>query len=423
VICQPYDRVRYGLQDRYYDLSPYNAVRITKGKALSGDLPEHPVGPNAYTRARETYDRWLAEGVLVQETAPALYVYHQTFTLDGVSRTRQAFVAALELTKFPQGIVLPHERTDAGPKLDRLRLLRALEVNVGLIFLLYPDPGNRISEMLDTATAGRAPDVSAAELLESDVRQELWVVTDPEAIRAVQAEMAPKRNLIIADGHHRYETALNYRDEMRARHREAAPDAAFNYRMVGMVSMDDPGLVILPTHREIYDRPGFSRSDVLAQAEDAFDIHSATGLAECLAQMRALRSKHAFGLYADGAYSVLVLKDPAYIAQRMSDSHSHTWKSLDVSVLHRMLLEDIVGLSGVATEDETHLRYHRDPTLAIQNVDAGVGDFVFLLNPTRVAQVKACAAEGVKMPQKSTDFYPKMVTGLTMMPVRTQEGI
>jgi uncharacterized protein (DUF1015 family) len=213
VVSQPYDRVRYGLQDKYYDLHPYNIVRITKGREFEDDTPER----NVYTRARDFYQTWLDAGYLLRDTAPSLYVYHQTFTLpDGSERTRKAFIAALELVEFEEGIVLPHERTLSGPKADRLNLLRATETNFGLIFMLYPDPENQINTLFDAAIAGSLPDADVQELFEKDVRQQMWAIADPELIAQVVAEMAPKQGLIIADGHHRYETALNYRAEMQA---------------------------------------------------------------------------------------------------------------------------------------------------------------------------------------------------------------
>jgi len=240
VISQPYDRVRHGLQEKYYDLSPYNIVRIIKGKERPGDGK----GSNVYTRARDTYQSWLGEGILIREDVPALYVLHQTFTLpDGSTKTRQGLIAALELSRFDEGVVLPHERTLSGPKVDRLNLMRATAANFGHIFMLYP--GDRINELLGAAVEGQ-PGFELHELFEHDVTQRFWAVTDPDVVAAVVEEMAPRRNLIIADGHHRYETALNYRDEMRAAHPDAPANAGFNYRMVTLVSMEDPGLVILP---------------------------------------------------------------------------------------------------------------------------------------------------------------------------------
>lgn len=423
VLSQPYDRIRYGLQERYYDLHPYNVVRITQGRALPGDRTDRLDGPNVYTRARAYYELWRAEEVLVREARPALYVYHQTFDLDGTQRTRKGFVAAFALSPFEDGIVLPHERTHAEPKADRLRLLRTLQVNVGQIFLLYPDAGNRIAAVLDAAIGGRAPAIDASEMYEEQVRQQLWCVHDPDVIDTVASEIAPARNLIIADGHHRYETALAYRDEMRERHPDIPPEAALNYRMATFVSMDDPGLVILPTHREVFDLPQPRASDILSRAEPAFRVFPALNLEDCLAAMQAHARDHAMGFYAQGRYHVLVLRDSVPIDHWIPEPRSPAWKNLDVTLAHRLFLEQVVGLPAEAAETQANLRYHRDPTLAIENVDAGRGSFVLLLNPTRIDQVRACAESGERMPQKSTDFYPKLVSGLTMMPVSEDERI
>lgn len=427
VVSQPYDRVRYGLQEKYYDQNPYNIVRIVKGKELPTDVPDRRQGPNVYARAKAYCDLWCAEGILRREEKPAFYAYHQTFTVGGQTMTRKGFVAAFELSPFDEGVVLPHERTHAGPKVDRLRLLRSTEVNWGQIFMLYPDPQHEINALLEAAIAGREPDVDVVEMFEKDVRQQMWVVTDEAMIRAVRQKMGPKKNLIIADGHHRYETALNYRDEMRRQNPDAPADAAFNYRMVTLVSMDDPGLVILPTHREIFDYPQVTGADVLERTRLYFEVLPVADMAACLAEMKANEAEHAFGLYAASAvgshYHVLVLKSPDLIAQLIATDRSLAWKSLDVSILHQILLEQVVGLSAEAIERQVNIRYHRDPGLPVENVNQGKGDLVFFLNPTRMTQVKECAEQGEKMPQKSTDFYPKVVTGLTMMSVRAEERI
>ena len=420
VVSQPYDRVRYGLQDKYYALSDHNVVRLTKGKEQPGDDEAN----NVYTRAGDFYQRWLEEGVLIREEQPALYVYHQTFaTPDGEIRTRKAFIGALELTTFGEGVVLPHERTHAGPKVDRLNLLRATAVTFGLIFMVYPDPENRVNALLDAAIAGRPPDVDVVELFEKDVRQQLWAVTDPEVIAAVQAEMAPKHSLIIADGHHRYETAINYRDEMRAQHPDAPADAAFNYRMVTLVSMDDPGLTILPTHREIYGYEGMTPDEILLQAAEYFTVTPLAGKEACFAAMAAHAAEHAIGFYAGGPFYLLVLKDKTLLEQLIPEERALAWKSLDVSILHRILLEQVVGIPAEAIDAAENVRYHRDPDLPIAAVQAGEANFVFFLNPTRMVQVKTCTELGEKMPQKSTDFYPKAISGLVMCPVGAGERL
>ena len=416
VVSQPYDRIGPDLQQRYYGLSPHNVVRIVQGQALTGDLPDRPDGPSVYTRARATYDLWQASGVLTRDPRPALYVYHQIFSVDGTVHTRKAFVAALLLTPFEQGVVLPHERTLAAPKEDRLRLMRAMAVNPELVFVLYPDPANRVVSLLDSAIAGRAADATATELLESDVRQQLWAVTDRAVIRAVQEEMAPKVGLVIADGHHRYETALRYSCEMHATYPGAPADATFSYGMVSLVSMDDPGLVILPTHREVFDCPT-APAQVLAEVATDFQVTPTADLDACLAQMKAYEGRHAFGFYADHRFWVLALKHPDRVDSLIAIDRSPAWKSLDVTILHEIVLQSIVGLSQQAQEAQTNLRYHRDAAVAVAQVNSGQGNYAFLLNPTRVTQVRACAERGERMPQKSTDFYPKMITGLTMLPM------
>ena len=423
VVSQPYDRVRYGLQEKYYDLHPYNIVRLIKGQELPTDAPDHPAGPNVYTRARAYYDLWRSKDVLIREEKPALYVYHQTFAIDGQRMTRKGFICAFELSPFDAGVVLPHERTHAGPKVDRLRLLRATELNLGQIFMLYPDPQNSVSARLDQAIAGQTPALDVVEMFEKDVRQQVWVITDPQTIRAVQDELAARRNLIIADGHHRYETALNHQAEMRRQHPDAPAGAAFNYRMVTMVGMQDPGLVILPTHRELFDYPHVSGDQVIERARQHFDVTPAADLRACLSMIKQNRKQHAFGLYAKNGYHMLTLKNPAMLEQLIAGEHRPAWKSLDVSILHKIVLEQIVGLDAQEIERQNHIRYHRDPSLPVENVDAGRGNMVFFLNPTQMSQVQACAEQGEKMPQKSTDFYPKVITGLTMMPVAADDLI
>jgi uncharacterized protein (DUF1015 family) len=416
VISQPYDRVRHGLQDKYYDQSPYTIVRIIKGKEKPGDNEEN----NVYTRARDYYQSWLREGILMRESVPAFYVLHQTVTLpDGSKRTRKGLVAALELARFDKGIVLPHERTHSGPKVDRLNLLRATEVNFGHIFMLYP--GNRINELLGAAIEGK-PGFELRELFEHDVLQQFWTVTEPKVIAAVIEEMAPKRNLIIADGHHRYETALNYRDEMRTKHAGAPQNAGFNYCMVTLVSMDDPGLVILPTHRLIFSYSQMTRASVREKATEYFDVVSLAdraALDAALAQADPLHPR--FGLY-DGTYATLTLRDPAVLEQLLP-GRSHDWRLLDVSVLHELFIERVLGIDKAMVERKENLEYLRDLQMGYDAVDRGEAQFLMVMNATRMGQVRACTQAGEKMPQKSTDFFPKVIGGLVALRVGAEERL
>lgn len=416
VVSQPYDRIDAELQGRYYDLSPYNIVRIVQGRPQPGDQPANPAGPNTYTRARSHYRQWLAEGVLMREDRPAFYACEQTFSVGGQSYTRLGLIAAIELTDFTEGVILPHERTHKGPKEDRLRLLSTLQAHTEQIFMLYPDPENQVNALLRRAIGDRAPAIDVHEIHESDVRQRLWTVTNPATLDAIQAHMAPLRHLIIADGHHRYETSLTYRRQQRAAHPDAPPNAAFNYVAATLVSMDDPGLIILPTHREIYHFDGPAPADILARARDAFTVEPAADLSRCLAAINAHPSGYAFGFYGGTAsgFHVLTLKD----ARRAGECGT-----LAVSILHRLLIEEIAGVPHQGIEDKTMIRYHRSAQAAVDSVDRGDGSLVFFLSPTRMDNIKACAARGETMPQKSTDFYPKVISGLTMLPVPPDETL
>ena len=419
VVSQPYDRVRYGLQDQYYDRHRYNVVRIIKGREHADDTPTD----NVYTRARDYFHTWLDAGYMLRDPAPAFYVYHQTFTLpDGTELTRRAFVAALELVEFAEGIVLPHERTLSGPKADRLNLLRATDTNFGQIFMLYPDAENRINALFGAAITGREPDADVREMFEQDVRQQLWVVTDPEVIAQVMAEMAPKRGLIIADGHHRYETALNYRAEMRERFPDAPANAGFNFRMVTLVSLDDPGLTILPTHRLMHSYATKTSAQILADAAEYFEMIPMADRANLDASLlEGTASDRRIGLY-NGSYYLLQLKGPEVMA-RIAPDRVEEWRMLDVTILHELLIERVMGISREQVESKENIDYYRDLDQAISNVDAGEAQCVFIMSPTRMSEVKACSDKGAKMPQKSTDFYPKVITGLTAMPVGETERI
>jgi len=425
VVSQPYDRIDEDLQAQYYELSPYNIVRIIQGRSLPDDILDRPGGPNVYSRARAVYQEWLDEGILIREERPAYYAYEQTFSVDGTTYTRLGLIAALELVDFDQGVILPHERTHAGPKEDRLRLLTTLEANTEQIFVLYPDPDNAINNLVRGAISGRDPDIDTVEIFESDVRQRVWAIGDPQVVRAIEAEMAPKRGLIIADGHHRYSTALTYRSQQRAAYPNAPADAAFNFVPATLVSMNDPGLVILPTHREIHSFGGATPDAILSRAAEHFTVQPAPDLAATLQAVNAHPSGHAFGFYGGPptGFHILTLKDSVSIPDLIPGDQSDAWKRLSVSILHRILLAQVAGVPDSGIDDKTMIRYHRDPREAVANVDQGRGEFVFFVSPTRMEQIITIAGHGEVMPQKSTDFYPKVISGIVMLPVAPVERL
>ena len=413
VISQPYDRVRYGLQDEYYNLSDYNIVRIIKGKEFESDNAEN----NVYTRAKDFLNTWLEEGILIQEEEPALYVYHQSFHLpNGSEVTRKAFITAFELAEFDEGIVLPHERTHAGPKVDRLNLTRATETYFGNIFMLYPDPQNKVDALLAKAI-DRDPDIQTKELHEKDVLHKVWVVTEQKIIDAVVDEMAPKRNLIIADGHHRYETALTYREEMREKNPDAPATAWFNYRMTAMVSMSNPGLTILPTHRLIFGYDKKTSEEVLKAAEKYFTVEKVADRAALEGKMsQSVGEVGRIGLVTSEGCHFLTLNNTS-IMEELAPQRDTSWRKLDVSILHKLLLEHIMEISAEKIDAKEGIQYLREPDMGYNKVNEENTAFLFILNATPIEQVTACTDAGEKMPQKSTDFYPKIITGFAMLPV------
>jgi uncharacterized protein (DUF1015 family) len=359
---------------------------------------------------------------LQYEEKPALYVYHQEFILNGVAVVRKALIGALELARFEEGIVLPHEKTHDGPKMDRLNLTRATEAYYGNIFILYPDTENKIDSILDAAIQ-RDPDVDVRELFEKDVRQKLWVVTDEDVLAAVQAEMAPKNGLIIADGHHRYETAITYRDEQREKYPDAPADAAFNYLLVALVSMSNPGLTILPTHRLIFDYNQMSASEVLVKAAEYFKIEEVADRTALESKMDAsVGETGRFGMATKSGVYALELKSAA-VMEKLAPSRTQSWQTLDASILHKLLLEHIMGISEETIDAKKGVEYLREPDLGYERVAAEDTAFLFIVNATRMEQITACTADGEKMPQKSTDFYPKVVTGLAVLDVSADKTI
>jgi uncharacterized protein (DUF1015 family) len=418
VVSQPHDRMQHGLQDKYYELSPYNIVRIIKGKEERSD---NGSVENVYTRARDAYQSWLQEGILKRDESPAFYVLQQTFSMpDGSVKTRLALIAALELTFFEEGIVLPHERTLAKSMAGRLNLVRAAAVNFGCVFMLYP--GGGINEILAPAVE-KSPPLELRELHEKEVLQRFWPVTDPDVITTVIEKMVPRRHLIIADGHHRYETALTYRGEMRSKYLQAPASAAFNYRLVALVSMDDPGLVILPTHRLIHAHTGITSAEALARAKAYFEVkllESPEALEAALAAGRDA-ARPSLGLY-DGTSALLTLRDPEVMVHLLPH-HTPDWRTLDIAVVHELFIERVLGIDKRAIAHDSAVEFLRDPQMGYDAVNRGEANFFLVMNPTRIEQVRACTAAGERMPQKSTDFYPKMISGLVALPVDAEETL
>ncbi|MBI5366564.1 MAG: DUF1015 domain-containing protein [Planctomycetes bacterium] len=417
VVTQPYDKIDAALQEQYYERSPYNVVRITRGKDEPGDTD----AANKYTRAGATLAAWLRDGVLVRDERPAIYAYTQGFTgADGVARTRKGFVALGVLTGSG---VHAHEQTLLAPKADRLALMRAAGgVTCGHIFMLYNDPRMEVNRILDGAI-GRPPDAEAVD--DYGETHKLWKIAEPATIARLQQEMEAKE-VIIADGHHRYEVALAFRDEMRARGLAYDGTETPEARMMTFVAFEDPGLVVLPTHRLIKDLPDFSAANLLTGLRRTFEVAEypfPTPAAERRARTEFLRdlkvgerAGHRIGMAIAGAdrHYLLSLKDASALDRPMPGDPSPEWRRLDVSILHSLILAPLLGITPEKVEREENLTYRRHADDAIECVSAGEAQAAFLLNPTKLEEVRTLSLKGERMPQKSTDFYPKLLSGLVI---------
>lgn len=410
VVAQPYDKIDGRLRELYYQRHPYNIARIIKGKTFPDDTPDN----NQYTRARQYLYDWLSRGILKQNRVPSYYVYDEIYRLpSGEERIRRGFIALAELEEFGGGII-PHERTLAGPKADRLKLMRATGAQFGQIFMLYSDPENTINRLLDQATTNPPVYDFEDDSEGQPVRHRLWILTRPDVIEEVARRMADK-SLFIADGHHRYETALNYRNEMRDEGRECREGSEnYNNRMMTFVNFEDAGLTILPTHRVIHSLDKLDWNSLSSRLEENFIPEEIDSLDNLLARTEAGKKEHVFGLYGKGKYFLLTLKPDRKPEAVVPGEFSPAWKNLDVSILQTLILDSILGIGAEKLEAHSNVRYYRLAREAVEEVNSGKAQMIFFLNPTRAGQVKKVAAKGGKMPPKSTDFFPKILTGLVI---------
>ena len=328
---------------------------------------------------------------------------------------RRGYVAACELAEFDEGVVLPHERTLSKPKADRLNLMRTCRANFEQIFLLYPDEKGEVDALFAPFTA-EDPDIHAKD--DYGVIHRVWTVEDPKVTARVRALMKDKA-LVIADGHHRYETSLTLRNEMRAKHPDFTGSEAFNFRMMTLVNLFDEGLVVLPTHRLIFDLENFKTEEFLSKAKQYFHVIKVPR-DELAHELGQKKDGHAFGLYDGRETYLLSLRREESVA-RFTPDRSDEYRRLDVTILHSMIVESLLGIAKERIED--HVRYEREPDRAFERVSSGEFQLAFLMNPTRPDQVKAVAELGERMPQKSTDFYPKLVSGLVLFDIAEGETI
>jgi uncharacterized protein (DUF1015 family) len=415
VVTQPYDKITPEMQERYYAASPHNLVRIILGKREAADRP----GDNTYTRAAAYFQDWRRQGVFLQEAKPSIYSYVQHFTVPGGSTEleRRGFIALGQLEDYDNGVVFRHEQTLAKPKADRLDLLRATRAHFGQLFMLYSDPAGEIDDLLAATTT--APEIETRD--EYGVRHRVSPISDPDVIDLVRGKMRDKK-LIIADGHHRYETALNYRNERNST-AETAPgpvslSAVPPYEMVMMtfINMDSPGLLILPTHRVVHGLTAFSAEELRQRAGQYFSVEEVDPSVDAARASGILREAGRAGttLMAVTADRVFLLDTPKSVGSNFFSGFSIRQQSLDVVQLHKCLLEGVLGISEEAIRNQQNISYVRDASEAMTRVRSGEANVAFLMNPVRMRQVRDIAFAGEVLPQKSTDFYPKLLSGLTI---------
>jgi uncharacterized protein (DUF1015 family) len=437
VLTQPYDKITPEMQERYYAASPYNLIAIEKGRPAPGDTPED----NVYTRAAARLEEWIGAKILVQDQAPSIYVYAQDYLVPGTQtrRTRIGLIALGRVEDYSAGVVFPHERTLSAPKADRIELLRHTLAQTGQLFMLYDDKSRQIETLIEDIARRNTPIEMRDEF---DVTHRLWPVSDADTIRRIETAMAQQK-LVIADGHHRYETALNFRNQNREKAigkdeksetNSSTPFAwdkyaAYEFAMMTFINTHSKGLTILPTHRLVRNLDGFDFERFRKSVGPYFDWYSypfanaeerATSYAEFRRDFEGSNhGRRGIGVYSGvanlgaNAFYLFLLRRDVDLEQLLPDL-SEAQRGLDVVLLHRVMLEKGLGITAEAVEAEKFISYEREMEKAISAVDRGEALMACLLKPVRVEQVTEIALGGGVLPQKSTDFYPKLLSGETI---------
>lgn len=429
VVTPPYDVIDEQSRNALFKKNPYNMVQLDLAKSVDAGA----MSDERYQQARQTFELWRQEDVLARDSQPTIYLYHTEYSVPSGKRfVRKGFISLVGLAEFAEGVVKPHEKTFRGVTTDRLRLIDACQAQFSSIFSLYSDPDGEIMSILEAVR----PEQPLSSVCDHDgCRHTIWAISDPATLAAVTARFAQK-SLYIADGHHRYTTALQLRELMRERQGSVAPDSPYNHTMMYLCGMEDEGLSVLPTHR-VVRVPYLSTVDSLvAKMAAGFEIEEIFGgsreflVSEVLARMDENVRDTMFGLYHPGADRCFLLTlKPGVMAQTCSGKQPEALQDLDVVVLSELVLGCLLDLSHQRCEDESLIHYFPDPDEALDaavkdTLDGRVGGPVlFLMNPTLVSQVRRVADEGLVMPHKSTYFYPKVLTGLVINPLLAEEKV
>ena len=404
VVTPPYDRVYPDVQQACYQRSPYSIVRIIKGPAEESDSD----GNNVYTRAAEYLNEWIREKILIRDTEPALYAYHQSYSFEGTHLTRKGVIA---LGKLEPEKVHAHEKTLKGPKEDRLKLMRATEANFGHIFMLYDDPARSTEVALQAIVENEQPLIEAEDA--DGNSHQVWRITDKAVVGTIQAALRDK-DLYIADGHHRYETAVNYMDECQEQSWQPAAPESFGVRMMTLFNVSEPGMSIRPIHRLVHGIENFDDSSFFEAATEHFHVERHDSFDEMVSATRDGRRQHTLGCVAADSFVTLTLKDEPIMNEVVASDLSEDYKQLDVTILHAAILDRLLGIDAQALEEQRNVTYTVDAENGVSMVKSGREQLFFYLNSTTPDEVIRVADHNEKMPQKSTDFYPKLLTGLVL---------
>ncbi|CDC82237.1 uncharacterized conserved protein [Clostridium sp. CAG:964] len=400
LVCPPYDIISDRQREEYIKTNPHNIIRL-----------ELPKGDDKYNKAAKILKDWLEKGILVKEDKPAIYIYEEEFTAYGERKAIKGIICRVKLEEFSKGIILPHEFTLSKAKEDRLSLMKATNCNFSQIYSLYMDGGKNTLGKIDSLSKSE-PDIQLQD--NDNVTHRMWIIKDEKAIADICSDFTD-RKLYIADGHHRYETALNYRNYLREQGLAKEGDAC-DYQMMMLVDMEHPGLVVFPTHRLVRNLDSFNAERVIDGCKEYFDVteHSDINTIESTLMELYNQGKKAYAFYCGGSsYKLLVLKDTNIIKKLLPNASTAT-QQLDVTILHTLILEKIFGIDAENMAKQINLTYTKIFDEAISSVQQGNSQCAFILNPTRVSEIREVASNGEKMPQKSTYFYPKMITGLVM---------
>jgi uncharacterized protein (DUF1015 family) len=418
IITEPYDRITPAMQEDYYRRSPYNIVRIILGKE---DDPEQPE-KDKYKRADIYLKEWEAEGIFIREAEKAIYVYDQEYLVNGADKKRRGLIARVKLEDFASKKVLPHEKTFPKHKEDRLRLLRSTRTNTEQVFLLYTDDQKKVGRGIEMAL--KKADLAANVRDEDGFRHRLWVIKDGRGISRIQETMAEKI-LIIADGHHRYETSLNYRAEM---HQKAGPGTGaepFNYIMMTLFDLNDPGLVILPTFRLARGLERLSEAEFRKLFSRNFEISEVNWPSPsdkaALDKVRAgiADENHTFAVFMTGVnkFLLLHLKSEGVLDKEVDPGRSAEWKRLDVAILHSLIIDKLKAFTAKPFVQDEQVGYIRNLEEGLKKVAEAEWQLIFLLKPCSLQQIRQVVEKGELMPHKSTDFFPKLKSGLVLNPL------